>query len=501
MASSPARGSAPRIEIRDGRGGLVGFTALTAAVAAIVYGLSSGTAATLRLQGVAALWQDGYLFHRVLVLTVTAGLVYAAYRVPYRHTRLEVEVLPAGIAVTERRRWWARGGHAVLAWDDIRAISARTVNYRKGAEGGTVRRPVLDVYVRPDISGLPNAARPKRVPDDEIDVDEVPAPAFRVRFGGNSAKYEEAVRALAPILGSARPGLFPQGLRAEQWFVPEAVPGSVPESTGTDEPSERATKRAAGQPTEPAPPHGGPGRPVTGPPVTVDYQARVLTMLGVIVLAAAVVAGSVSLMSNPFGWGTLPAGLLALVLVVPCIGCALLLGVSLWTLPRSTAPLAIRVGEGGLEFVRKKPMHLRATVTTAVEWERVQAVVTRDRADRNSVREDLKTEVVDVFLHGGDPLHPWGVPGTGLKLTCGLQEEPDSAAMAERVSFPAYRLRILSPTGPPETGPPLREALLGSGPRPARVPATQLRAALHAFRPDLCHGFDDLWGGEGRSAR
>ncbi|MDA2806952.1 hypothetical protein [Nocardiopsis suaedae] len=477
MAPSPAQGNTHRVEIRGGRSGTVPFLLLTAVVAAIVCGLYYGTAATLRLQGVAALWQDGYLFHRVLVLAVTAGLVYAAYRVPYRHTYLEVEVLPTGLAITERRRWWAPGGRAVLAWDDVHAVSARTVNYRKGSEGGTVRRPVLDVYLRRKVSGLPNAARPKRVPDDEIDVEDVTAPAFRVRLGGDRKEYAEAVRKIAPMLGAVRPGIFPQGLRAEQWFVPPAA----------DRPPEAHTEEA--------------DRPVTGPPVTVDYRASVLSQLGVVALSAAVVAGSGYLMSNPFGWGTLAAGLLALVLVVPCIGCALLFGAALWTLPRSTAPLAVRVGEGGLEFVRKKPMHLRATVTTAIEWERVQAIITRDRSDRNSVREDLKTEVVDVFLRGGDPLSGWGVPGTGLKLTCGRQERPDSTAVAERVAFPAYRLRMLSPAGPSQSGPPLRDALLGNGPRPDKVPATSLRAALYAFRPDLCHGFGDLWSGEGRSAR
>ncbi|MDA2814313.1 hypothetical protein O4J56_26940 [Nocardiopsis sp. RSe5-2] len=486
MSSSPARSAASRVVIRDGRGGTVGFAALAAIVAAIVYGLSYGTSATLRLQGVTALWQDGYLFHRILVLAVTAGLVYAAYRVPYRHTRLEVEVLPAGLGITERRRWWARGGSAVLAWDDVHVISARTVNYRAGTQGGTVRRPVLDVYLRREVSGMPNAARPKRVPDDEIDVEDVTAPAFRVRLGGDRKEYAKAVRELAPMLGEARPDLFPQGLRAEQWFVPPSA----------DRPAEGSAEEAGAAPAFTETP-GAPDRPVTGPPVTVDYRVPVLSQLGVVALSAAVVAGSGYLMSNPFGWGTLAAGLLALVLVVPCIGCALLLGGALWTLPRSTSPLAVRVGEGGLEFVRKKPMHLRATVTTAIEWERIQAIVTRDRSDRNSVREDLKTEVVDIFLRGDDPVSRSGVPGAGLKLTGGAQQKPDSAAVAERVDFPAYRLRMLSPTGPPRSGPPLREALTGNGPRPDRVPATQLRAALYAFRPDLCHGFRDLWTGTG----
>ncbi|WP_239647469.1 hypothetical protein [Nocardiopsis baichengensis] len=471
------------VVMRAGGGGFTAAAALLAVVAATVGGLGYGTVHALRTEGVGALWSDGYLFHRVLVLGVLVGLLFALYRVPRRRTRWTVDVLPGGLDIDEERRWWSPGGRAHVPWEAVRVVSAREAGYTEGNRNG-VRRPVLDVYLRREVPGLPDAARAERVPPDKVDVGEVAADAsasgdgraLRVRLGGAGAESEKAVRALTPLVSSVRPDLFPSGLQAEQWFVPEydhrAPASAVPASA------------SSGEPEDP-----GERRPLSGAPVFVDHRHTLVNVLGRIALWAAVFAGSAFLVSNPFGWGTLLSGLLTLALLVPVFFSAVALAVALWTLPRATAPVGVRVGEDGIAFIRKRTMRPRATVTTEVPWERVQAVAARESRDVLTTADYSRTEVIDIFLKGEDRLGTWGVPGVGLRLTAAMQKRPDSSAVARLVDFPAARLRITAPAVKEADLRSQMHALDDESLRPERAPRSHLRAALLAFRPDLCHGF------------
>ncbi|MDA2806172.1 hypothetical protein [Nocardiopsis suaedae] len=476
---------------RGGGGEFVTAAALLVVIAVIVCGLGYDTVRALRTEGVGALWSDGYVLYRVLALGALVGLLFAFQRMPRgwarwsRWTRWTVDVLPGGLGITEERGWRSPDGRAHVPWDAVRAISARKVYYlepdgKSGGEAG-VMRPVLDVYLRRDVPGLPDAAWVERIAPDKVDVAEAAADAsasedgrvLRVRLGGEGAEFEKAVRALTPLICSVRPDLFPSGLdQADQWFVPEydhsapgsAVPASAP-SGEQREPRER--------------------RPLSGAPVFVDHRRPLLDVLVRIALWGAVFAGSTFLASNPFGWGPVLAGLLSLPLLGAVLFSAAVLVGTLLTLPRDTAPVGVRVGEDGIAFIRKRTMRLRTTVTTEVPWERVQAVVAREARYRGASGQ----KVIDIFLKGEDRLGIEGVPGVGLRLIASVQERPDSSAMARLVDFPASRLRIGAPVVEEADLRSQMYALDDESLRPERAPRSHLRAALLGFRPDLCHGF------------
>jgi hypothetical protein len=222
-------------------------------------------------------------------------------------------------------------------------------------------------------------------------------------------------------------------------------------------------------------------------------------MLLSILAQVAVLGGGGYLMNDPFGLPTVAAALVALVLLVPFLFCCLTLPISLWLLPRLTAGVGVLVSVDGLVLVRKRRWRPRALERTAVSWDRVQVAVTRRAFDIVATQAGRR-RVVDVYLHEIPPT-PVPIPGVGADVTATRHTGPDAIGTGTLVRYPAVRLRLayrhdLEPRGRSSwaTAP-------GDGTTPLRLPSHQLRPALLAFRPDLCHGFDDLWEGTGRVGR
>jgi hypothetical protein len=161
----------------------------------------------------------------------------------------------------------------------------------------------------------------------------------------------------------------------------------------------------------------------------------------------------------------------------------------LWLVPRSLAGVGIRIGPDGLSLVRKKPWRLRGTISTALPWDRIQVIVARrgfSAGDTNGKHR----RTVDLYLRD-DPPQPHAFPGVGIGFTVSRHEQPDSTGTSALAVFPSTRLRLTYRPDHERRG---RTAWDRLGEDKAGVhvlPPHQLRPALLAFRPDLCHGFDD----------
>lgn len=251
----------------------------------------------------------------------------------------------------------------------------------------------------------------------------------------------------------------------------------------------------APQPPEEPAPSPAPDLPRPAGAVWLDHGETWPRVLLAILAQIVVLAGGIYLMNDPFGLPTAPAALIALVLLVPVLFCCLTLPVSLWLLPRFTAGAGILVSAEGLEIVRKRRWRPRQLERSTVSWHWVQAAVTR-RAFDVAAMPAGRRRVVDLYLYDNARL-PVPLPGVGSDAAATLQPAPDAIGTGRLVRYPAIRLRLtyrhdLEPRGR-DSWPPAP----GDG-RPARLPAHQLRTALLAFRPQVCHGFDDLWDGVGR---
>src|SRR5690606_6645526 len=159
---------------------------------------------------------------------------------------------------------------------------------------------------------------------------------------------------------------------------------------------------------------------------------------------------------------------------------------SVLVLPRALARIGILVDPDGLVLVEKRPWRLRGLVRGRIPWGDVQAIVARGSAvlGVHGVKRAQERPVVDVYLRGDTAFRRLGV---GLPVEVTRQGGADSARVRELVGFPAVRLRLVpSLGGGPRTG---GEDLADQGPGPVRLPGARSRSALHAARPDLCHGF------------
>ncbi|NEE01870.1 hypothetical protein [Phytoactinopolyspora halotolerans] len=456
-----------------------------------------------------ALWRPE---HRALTIAATASavvvltlLTVALVRLPRTRARREIVVDADGVEIAERPQWWFRGRTARIGWENVQVISAASSGL--GAAGAD---RALHLYVYRDVEGLPGFVASTPVREEDVDLEGVRIPSYLVRIYGPTPRAGEDVREVAVAIGAVRPGLFYAGVGVDQWYIPDGAPGAgaqphnvigramqpdaAPVSTEPDAGPDPLARAAS--PARPRP------EPPPGAPVWLDYGYASWQIGIAVVVMAAAGAGMVYLMTNPFGWSTVPAGLLALVLVAPLLFCCLLLPAALWLFPRFTAGVGIRVDGSGLVIVRKRPWRLRGTVSTPISWDRIQLMVARSGSmpgvpvEGGGGGKGQRRRVVDVYLY--DTAHDVSpdVPGVGVDLSISRRLLPDSAGMADLVTYPAVRLRLpyrhdLEPRG--------RERWDGSG-RTATggafaVPPHQLRAALMALRPDMCHGFDDLWGG------
>ncbi|TDD68169.1 hypothetical protein E1262_16380 [Jiangella aurantiaca] len=424
-----------------------------------------------------ALWDPDHraltIAATVLGLALVAGIVVTVVRLPRNTTRREIVVDAGGLLVTEHPKWWHRGGWARIGWDGIQVVNAPA--------RGTGPGQLLELYLTREVPGLPAFAATDVAVEADTEIEGVRVPAHRLRIGGLADP--DAAPAVAEAVAERRPDLFYAGIRVDQWFTPPRLA-----TARADPPPEPLA-----QDDEAAPPPPVVPRPAG--PVWLAHGESWPRVLAAILVQAAVVGGGGYLMNNPFGLPAVPSVLIALVLLVPFLFCCLTLPITLWLVPRFTAGVGILVSADGLVFVRKRRWRPRALVRTAVSWDWVQAALVRD-AFHVANTAAKRNRSVDLYLYENPEL-PTPIPGVGADVTATRHPQPDSVGTARVVHYPAIRLRLTYRRDLEARGRALWTGPLGDGREPVRMPAHQLRPALLAFRPDLCHGFDDVWQGVG----
>lgn len=419
----------------------------------------------------------------VLGLALVAGIALTVARLPHLTARREIVVDAAGLDLAEHPRWWRRGVRARIGWDDIQVISAqvRGIGGRRGRGPGQV----LELYLARDVPGLPSFAATVMASEADTEIEDVRVPARRLRIGGPHGS--DVARTVAEAVAERRPDLFYAGIRVDQWFTPPRL--TAVSAVARRDPVAGESPAAADR---------------SGPPVIVPRPAGPVwlahgetwpRLLLAIAVQVAVVGGGGILMGNPFGLPAVPSMVIALVLLVPVLFCCLTLPVTLWLLPRATAGAGILVSAEGIEFVRKRRWRPRATDRSAVSWDWVQAAVTR-RAFGLAAAPAGRRRVVDLYLYENSRV-PVPLPGVGADVVATREPRPDAVGTGRLVRYPAVRLRLGYRHDLEARGREQWSAAAGNGRSPVRLPAHQLRPALLAFRPDLCHGFGDVWKGVG----
>ncbi|NDL57368.1 cytochrome d ubiquinol oxidase subunit II [Phytoactinopolyspora mesophila] len=444
---------------------------------------------------VAALWQPerrplaiGALVAVSLTVVVLIGFMRALPRALTRH---EIVVDDGGLEIAARPKWWYRGKAAHIGWDDVQVVSAESIGLPDGSDTGRLARRALHFYLHRVIPGLPAFAGLEAVDEADVHIEGVRVPSYRLRIGDLTPYAHDEVHQLATAIDAVRPDLFYTGTRAAQWYTPteHLAPGarlwrSASPSAPSPHPSDSPGPGLDGRVPDIQRPAGA---------VWLNYGHPHWEIAGGVVVLAGVLAGSIYLVNNPFGWDNVPAALLALVVIVPLFFCCLVLPAVLWLYPRLTAAVGIRVAFDGLVIVRKRRWRWAATVSTTVPWNQIQAIVTRGgRTATDPV--GAKQRFVDLYLHPGLD-EAYDVPGVGLDLTVSQPREPDSAGTAQLVTFPAVRVRLPYRHDREAAGRQRWEEAVRRGPETLTSPRHQLRPALLAFRPQLCHGFEDLWSG------
>ncbi|HEY9409044.1 MAG TPA: hypothetical protein VIP77_05630 [Jiangellaceae bacterium] len=445
-----------------------------------------------------ALWRPE---HRALTIAATGcclllltRIVVFVIRLPRATTRREVVADATGLESIEYPRWWYRGRRARIDWDNVQAISAQTRGFTAGRSRSRAPGNVLEIYLFHDVAGLPSFAVTEPASEANTDIDGIRVPASRVCLGGPGDQYAAEVRDIAEIIGALRPELFYAGAQVDQWYVPPLDAASSTPAGSAEPAGPQVVSSAPGdRPADTAP--GSPVLPRPGAPLWLDYGHSPLQLAAAVVGQVALMAGCLFLMNNPFGWSTVPAGLVAFLAIVPFLFCCLTLPASLWLTPRFIAGVGVLVTTDGLEFVRKRPWRLRATVRTTVTWDWMQAIVAR-HAFHVANTTARRGRAVDIYLYENRH-EPTVIPGVGVDVAVTQHVVPDSAGTAHLVTFPATRLRLTYRHDVERRGRELWTGLVNGRQSLGTLPAHQLRPALFAFRPDLCHGFDDLWEGVG----
>ncbi|WP_165368130.1 hypothetical protein [Phytoactinopolyspora endophytica] len=437
------------------------------------------------------LWQSEFRALTISALVtgavVAALLVVALVRLPRALAARAVVVDVAGFEAVERPRWWFRGRQARIAWEDVQVISAEDAGHGSSDQSPRTAQRLLDLYLTRDVPGVPPFVAVTRVDEPDVDIEGVRVPSYRARIQGLMPRSAMDVQELAEAVGSVRPDLFYAGIRVDQWYMPP--PDARAGATGRS----GAGRAVAGVDTDAISRPSPQTLRRPGAPVRLDYRHPSWQIVGTIFGQIAAIAGCWYLMNNPFGWSTVPAGLLALLLVTPFLFCCGTLPAALWIMPRYTARVGIEVGPLGLTVTRKRPWRLRATVSTDIAWDRVQAVVARGSSG-TAAPSGKRRRSVDIYLHDGRD-EPYPVPGVGTDMSVSRRLLPDSSGTDPLVAFPATRLRLTYRHDLEPRGRQRWESPDGPGPDTLALPPYHLRPALLAFRPERCHGFDDLWSG------
>jgi hypothetical protein len=443
----------------------------------------------------AGLWQPDRrpLAMSAVVAVVLAAIVLVGFlrTLPRAVTRHEIVVADAGIEIATRPKWWYRGRTAHIGWDDVQAVSAEVIGLPDGNDQGPYARRALHLYLLRALPGLPAFAELQAVDEADVHIEGVRVPSYRLRIGALTPHAGDDVHQLATAIDAVRPELFYTGVRVNQWYTPaeHRAPGArLWRSASRPAVSSHSTTSS-----DPGPDRRAPDLQPPAGAVWLNYGHPHWEIAGGIVLMTGVIVGCVYLVNNPFGWGDVPAALLALAVIVPLFFCCLVLPAVLWLYPRLTADVGIRVAFDGLVIVRKRRWRWPATESTVVPWNQLQAIVSRSGRTVTDP-SGAKQRFVDLYLHPGLDA-AYDVPGVGVDLTVSQPREPDSAGAAQLVTFPAIRVRLPYRHDREAAGRRRWEESVRRQPQTLRLPRHQLRPALLAFRPQLCHGFEDLWSG------
>ncbi|QVQ51536.1 hypothetical protein J4H86_22520 [Spiractinospora alimapuensis] len=445
-------------------------------------GQDLGLGATLLEDGVRLMTTSTVLCWSV----VLGALAFLTIPAPRRRTLQEVRIGPDGLELHSEPKLWHRGSRILLHWDDIQVISAQhtIVAERERRVTRHVAREVLDLYLFREVGNLPGFASQAAVSDPPLE--GVVAPAHRVRIGGGiGERLSRSVRAVAAAVGAARPDLFYQGVAVDQWYAP-------PPTSPTAEGPIGSGGRPEGAPEETVtPPNSDSEAGYALPsPLWLDFRPStrrtLVTLVGPVTLA--VVGLAVIFGVNAGDGGMLPA-LLGIVFTILCVGGAIGTLAAVLGLPVALARCGVRIDAAGLEVVEKRTLFGRGVASSRVAWSDVQAIVARGSAalDERGIRHSRKRPVTDIYLRGDSSFQR---PGTGLSLDVTSLTQPTSIYLSSLATFPARRLRF--PHSPKaERGSTEQWKAVGDDSSDTyTLSGAQLRAALFAARPDLCHGFD-----------
>lgn len=405
-------------------------------------------------------------------------------------THREVVVGDDGIELVSHPRWWYRGRRTMVRWDDVEVVSARRVLISEAAGKHTrrVAREGLDLYLARPATDVPEFATLKTL--EESPLEGVSVPAHRLRIAGPGNTFAATVRRLTSAVGDARPDLFYRGTAVDQWFTPD-----LPPNAPAPLPQPHTPEYPTPAPPTAVPPHAArasrPAEFALPTPLWLDYNYRSgCTLIGLVLsigTSATAYLASVYLNEREGGVLLVLLGILCVLLLAAGVIFTL---IGLVYLPRALVRTGILIDSEGVEVVEKRRWGI-GQVRERIPWHNVQAIVFRESTlVRLSAAAD-KTEnpAIDLYLHGDTGFTK---PGAGVAMRLTHLPRADSTATQVLVEFPALRVRLPHFAEPDaDTDTALWCDLPTEGPGPLRLPGSQLRAALYAARPDLCHGFTD----------
>lgn len=407
---------------------------------------------------------------------VAPTLVLALYRLRYAVEHL-VEVDEAGLTLTVEGRWWRRERSWSVAWERVQYVSAWSLTYyekRPQAKGHQhVQRPVLDLYLYFGPGEVPRWVG-ARDSEGRTSIPVEP-PAARVRLGGPGPVSAQVITSLTRAVGKLRPDLFYRGISTAQHYV-------APETEETAGP----VRHRSPIPVPEAPRHR----------VWMDLRLSPLRWSGTLAALTALLGLCLLGVSSEL-WYPLVGGVsaLPLLLLLPALAYWLYLA------PGVTAERGIGVGPEGLWFRQRRLLWARTGLDETIPWSEVRAIVARTVPAQEvvtlnhriplrapGVRDD-QGRVVEIYVR---PRYGDARRWRALGINAAQLSRGDSRGIDDLVDFPATRLRLHHHPEKEAAGAPVWRGFLNGGTAPEEVGHWQLRQVLHAFRPDLCHGFDDL---------
>lgn len=394
----------------------------------------------------------------IAAVLLVAVFAVTLYGLPQRHSRGELVLPDSGIEITLHPKWWFRGSHGQIPWENIQTIKAEKL--RRG-RGSWV--PALDIYLYRAQSDL--AVFPSR----RVDFAPVPAlaePTHRVRVGGGAQR--DLVTGLATAIQRVRPELFHRRVLTEHWVILERS-GDIAMYDTADG---HALPVAADQDTH---------RPQPRAPITHCGRNSPKARLRALIASAAMI-----LLSPTVSW--LSATYLPnLDLLFQFLISLTMTGLILTGIATFIAALVDIQGtrtvirNEGLEFVARKK-HPRRTLHRWISWSQVEAIIARNDAPGPGDRS------VELFFHPDSD--SWVLALAGLNLDSTVMETPDSEDAASLVSFPAVRLRFRYSAKGERRSRRSAENALRAPHKSHHLPNDQIPSVLLAVRPDLCYGFD-----------